>query len=152
MSLFDFLILLNMKRLRARVLSLNGTLTVASEQRKTRDIDLIKMVLTEVMVYRILTSTYPLVFLYTTITANITNKSATRLQVESFISFISNAFLQYLNSGSCFFICMATSRTFRSEVKKLILSRGRDNNSGVIIRTTQRELITRKQTQRTLPK
>jgi hypothetical protein len=64
MSLFGFLTLRNMKRLRARVLPLNGTFTVASEQRKRCDIDLIKMVLTEVMVYLILTSAYPLVFLY----------------------------------------------------------------------------------------
>jgi hypothetical protein len=103
MSLFGFLTLRNMKRLRARILPLNGTFTVVSEQRKRRDIDLLKMVLTEVMVYLMLTSAYPLVFLYTTITANITNKSATRLQVESFVSFMSNAFLQYLNSASCFF-------------------------------------------------
>jgi hypothetical protein len=155
MSLFGFLTLRNMKRLRARVLPLNGIFTAASEQRKRRDIDLLKMILTEVMVYIMLTSAYPLVFLYTTITANITNKSATRLQIESFISFMSNAFLQYLNSGSCFFICMATSRIFRSEVKKLILTRGRDNNnnnSSVLTRTTQRELITRKQTERILPR
>lgn len=153
MSLFGFLTLRNMKRLRARVLPVNGTFTVASEQRKRRDMDLLKMVLTEVMVYLILTSAYPLVFLYTTITANITNKSGTRLQIESFISFMSNAFLQYLNSGSCFFLYMVISRTFRSEVKKLILIRGRNNNNiSVLTHTTQRELVTRKQTQRTLPK
>ena len=144
MIFFGCLTVRNMKRLRARILPVNGTLTGAFQQRKRRDIDLLKMVLTEAMVYLILTSAYPFMFLYTTATANIT-KSTTRLQIESFISFMSNSFLQYLNTGSCFFIYISTSRTFRSEVKKLILSRGRENtNSSISPGTAQRELITRK--------
>lgn len=129
MSLFGFLTLRSLKTLSSRVIPVNGIVPVASEQKKKRDIDLLRMVLTEIIVYLILTSAYPLVFLYTTVTANITDKSATRVQIESFVSFISNTCLQYMNHGSRLFIYLATSRIFRSDVKKLILTGSSHNNT-----------------------
>ncbi|CAF0800178.1 unnamed protein product [Adineta steineri] len=148
-SLFGFLTLRNMKRLRRRVQSVNGQPTITQGQMKKRDSDFVKMILAEVFVYLILTSAYPIVFLYTTVTANTLNKSATRLQIESFISFFSNSFLQYLNSGASFFIYMPTCHAFRSEVKQFILTGGRSSviDSSIPRITTQRELVQRKTTQ-----
>jgi hypothetical protein len=150
MSFFAFLTLRNMKRLHLRVCPANGERTSRAGQMKRRDTDFLKMVLAEVFVYLILTSPYPIVFLYTTVTANVLNKSATRLQIESFVSFFSNSFLQYLNSGASFFIYMSTSRSFRYQVKQLLLTCGRSiradsTTSHVAI---QRELVQRMATQR----
>ncbi|CAF1070597.1 unnamed protein product [Adineta steineri] len=94
LSLFGFLTLHNLKRLHSHVTHSNANTTITiSEKRRKRDIDLQRMVLMEVFVYLVLTSGYPIVFLYTTLTVNVTNKSIIRLQIESFVSFMTNSFL-----------------------------------------------------------
>lgn len=116
---------------------------------RKRNSDLVRIVLAEVLIYLILTSAYPIVFLYTTITASDLTKSATRLQIESFISFFSNSVFQYSNAGTSFFIYVSTSRAFRLEVKQLILTHGRSSglDSSTPRFVTQRQVVQRKMTQ-----
>jgi hypothetical protein len=106
-----------LRQLRSRVGPLDNT-----RRLNRRDTRFMKLVLVEVVFYILFTFTYPFMLIYTTITNNIvSNKSAERKQIESFLSFITLSLLLYLNYNATFYVHIFTSATYRAEVKKLIL-------------------------------
>ena len=106
-----------LRQLRSRVRPLDNTTRL-----NRRDINLMKLVLVEVVVYIMCTLTYPLMFIYTNITNNMNlNKSSERKQIELFINFITMSLLLYLNYNTTFYIHIFTSKTYRTDVKQLIL-------------------------------
>jgi hypothetical protein len=106
-----------LRQLRSRVRPLDTT-----QRLNRRDTRLIKLVLVEVMVYILCTFTYPCMSIYTTITNNVVlSKTAERRQIESFISFITMSLLLYLNYNTTFYVHILTSKTYRMEVKQLML-------------------------------
>jgi hypothetical protein len=117
MIFFGIMLLNALRQSRFRVQPLENT-----RRLNRRDINLMKLVLAEVIVYIICTFGYPLMYLYLNITNGIIlDKSTERKQIESFINFITMAFLLYLNYNTTFYIHICTSKTYRIEVKQFIL-------------------------------
>ncbi|CAF0862302.1 unnamed protein product [Didymodactylos carnosus] len=88
---------------------------------KQRDRQLISMLLAEVLVYILSTSFYPINIFYSTVTMN-EPKNALRVSIESFLSFLANTPMIYFNNASPFYIYLLTSRTFRQEMKHLLIN------------------------------
>jgi len=108
----------NLRQLRSRIRPSDNT-----RRLNRRDIKLIKLVLVEVIVYIFCTSTYPLMLIYMSITNNMAlNKTAEQKQIESFINYITMSLLLYLNYNTTFYVHILTSKTYRMEVKQLILN------------------------------
>jgi hypothetical protein len=114
MICFGFKTVRNLRLIHVRVRPNND----ASFRIKRRDSSLMVMLMWEVIVYLISTTTYPVQTLYLTVTNGIV-KSTLRLQIESFITYMANSFLIYINSASPFYVYISTSRTFHYECKQL---------------------------------
>ncbi|CAF1225310.1 unnamed protein product [Adineta steineri] len=118
-SMISFGILLgkSLKSLHAQIQPLNSC-----HRLNRRDISLIKLVLVEIIVYIICTALYPPMTVYTQITSSMaSSKTAERKQIETFINFIIMSFLLYLNYNTTFYVHLITSKSFRNQVKDLIL-------------------------------
>ncbi|CAF0763209.1 unnamed protein product [Adineta ricciae] len=87
---------------------------------KRRDIQLVKVLISEVVFYVLSTIWFPLTTIYLTITADI-SKTADRLAVEDFIRYLAVGFLIYLNSCSMFYAHILASKPFRQESQQLFL-------------------------------
>jgi hypothetical protein len=87
---------------------------------RKRDRDLIKMVFIEVMFYVVTTLPFSIYLIYKMITNNLT-KSEERQQIESFINYITQSFIMYLNTALPFYIYIATSPAFRRQCKQFII-------------------------------
>jgi len=83
---------------------------------RKRDRNLIKMVFIEVIFYVISTMPFSIYLIYKMITNNLI-KSEERQQIESFINYLTQSFLMYLNTALPFYIYILTSKAFRSEFK-----------------------------------
>jgi hypothetical protein len=114
MILFSLLTLWNLKRLHQRIRSINNNLHL-----HRRDFQLIRMLLTHIIVYLITTVLYPINLLYTALTEYNENKSLERIAIEAFFTFQTSNFLFYLNNVAPFFTYCCTSVTFRAEFKTL---------------------------------
>ncbi|CAF2577553.1 unnamed protein product [Rotaria sp. Silwood2] len=77
------------------------------------------MVLIQIIVYIISTELNPITTLYKQITANVKDKSQVQKAIESFIIFIVQNILLYLNTWAPFFIYYATSSSFRTAITRL---------------------------------
>lgn len=86
-----------------------------------RDIQLITILLSEVIVYYISTVWYPIYSIYMAITWN-DIKTPNRFAIEGFIRYLALSFFIFLNSCSLFYVNLLASRGFRYECKQLILS------------------------------
>jgi hypothetical protein len=93
-------------------------ITTRGQHMHKKELDLLKIVVIEVCVYLILTTSYPIDLLYTSLTSNIA-KSADRVRIETFVNFIAQNCLLYFTSSSNFFIYVVSSSSFRQDVKKL---------------------------------
>ncbi|CAF1391909.1 unnamed protein product [Adineta steineri] len=117
MILINILIKKALRQLRTRIQPIDNT-----RQIRQRDIQFIKLMMVEVIVFIICTATYPLMFLYTNISNSIIlNKTNERKQIETFLSFITMSVLLYMNYNTMFFVHSFTSKTYRMEVKEFIL-------------------------------
>jgi hypothetical protein len=116
MIVFGILLIKALRQLRNRVQPYNNN---TAGRLNRRDINLMKIVLVEVIVYIFCTFGYPLTNIYTTITANM-YKTAEREQIESFINFILANLLLYLNYNTTFYVHIFTSKTYRREVKQFM--------------------------------
>ena len=85
---FCFLIVKNLKRVRARVQPLSETNNASPNVLSKRDMTLIKLASAEVVAGILLTSLYPINSLYAKVTSNISNKSPDRIAIESFMPFL----------------------------------------------------------------
>jgi hypothetical protein len=117
MIFFSIMLLNALRQSRFRIQPLDNT-----RRLNQRDINLMKLVLAEVTVYIVCTIGFPLMTIYTTVTNNtLPNKSADRRQIELFINFITMSLVLYLNYNTTFYVHICTSKTYRTEVKQLIL-------------------------------
>ncbi|CAF1105006.1 unnamed protein product [Adineta steineri] len=117
MILINILIMKALRQLRTRIQPINNT-----RQIRQRDIQFMKLMMIEVIVFIICTTTHPLMFLYTNISNSIIlNKTNERKQIETFLSFITMSVLLYMNYNTMFFVHSFTSKTYRMEVKEFIL-------------------------------
>lgn len=87
-----------------------------------KDLKLMKLVLVEVLVYILCTFIHPIVLIYTSISNGIVlNKSQARKQIEAFITFIALSLLFYLNFNTTFYVHFFIFKSFRIEVKQLLM-------------------------------
>jgi hypothetical protein len=87
---------------------------VAHVHARRRDRDLMRMVIAEVIVHVSTAIPYSSNLIYDAATYYVTNKSAQRLEIESFISFLTQ-FILYLVSVIPFYLFILTSKPFRKE-------------------------------------
>jgi hypothetical protein len=123
MLIFTLLVMKTLKQMRSRVQPTtreNGEKTQSIGILRKRDRDLIKMVFVEVIVYVITTLPFSIYLIYKIIIGNIT-ESKQRQQVESFINYIAQSFIMYLNTALPFYIYIATSPSFRRQLKQFII-------------------------------
>ncbi|CAF0893774.1 unnamed protein product [Rotaria sordida] len=113
MTIFGLLAIRNRRRLQGR---LNGN----RNRNNKRDYTLMVMLLSEVLVYVISTSSFPVITLYKAITTNVV-KSVQRQEIETFITFFGSSFLLYLNPSSTFYIFIIVSNNYRHECKRAFL-------------------------------
>ena len=117
MTVLSILLLKSFRQLRTRVQPFDNT-----TQMRPRDIKLMKLVLVEMIVYILCTFSNPVVTIYTQITNSIVpNKSAEQKQIEAFVNFITLSVFIYLNYNTTFYVHILTSKTYRKEVKQLVL-------------------------------
>jgi hypothetical protein len=113
----------NLKQMRSRIQPTTremGEKNSSINTLRKRDRDLMKMVLIEVMFYVISTLPFSIYLVYQMITTNYI-KSKERKQIESFINYLTQSFLMYLNTALPFYIYLATSPSFRRECKKILI-------------------------------
>jgi hypothetical protein len=113
-----FLTMRNVHRHRTRINPLEQITNRGRRMRK-KELELLKIVVVEVCVYLILTTSYPITLLYSSFTSNIV-KNADRVRIETFVNFIAQSCLLYFTSSSNFFIYTASSSAFRHDIKKLL--------------------------------
>ncbi|CAF1039998.1 unnamed protein product [Rotaria sordida] len=87
---------------------------------RKRDRDLIKIVFIEVIFYVISTMPFSIYLIYKMMTDYLI-KSRERKQIESFINYIFQSFIMYLNTGLPFYIYISTSSSFRRDLKRIFI-------------------------------
>jgi hypothetical protein len=139
---------LTMRNMHHRQTRINPLPQLTNKERHThkKEFDLLKIVVAEVCVYLILNTSYPADSLYMSLTSD-TVKSADRVRIETFVNFIAQSCLLYFISSSNFFIYMASSSSFRQEVKKILLRFKRQlrHQPAIISRITMEPTAVRRQ-------
>jgi hypothetical protein len=120
MIVFGILLWKNLKHVRVRIQPLERANNPRQQGLQKRDLDLMKFVLAEVVVGIILTLPQLINLLYTALTSNVPNKSQNRIQIETFINFITLFILFYLNYCVSFYLYVIMSKPFRQEIKRTI--------------------------------
>jgi uncharacterized membrane protein len=87
---------------------------------RQRDRYLMRMVIAEVIVNISTSIPYSINLLYGAATYNVVNKSMQRIEIESFISFLTQ-FLIYLISVAPFYLFLLTSKPFRNEFINILV-------------------------------
>ncbi|CAF1418738.1 unnamed protein product [Adineta steineri] len=88
---------------------------------RQRDRYLLRMVISEVLINILTTIPYSSNLIYSIIASYVVNKSAQRLEIESFINFFTQ-FIVYLMSVVPFYLFIATSKPFRYEFINIIVT------------------------------
>jgi hypothetical protein len=120
MVTFSILLSINFKKLRVRIQPMRNTNAPVNSLLRKRDRDMLRMQLIEVICYATTTGPFAILFIYQAATATI-KKSNERLQIESFLYYLTSSFLLYLTNSLSFWIYISASQSFRTEVKKLIM-------------------------------
>ncbi|CAF3338935.1 unnamed protein product [Rotaria socialis] len=115
---FGVLMVINLKELRANIQTL-GNRKIISILRK-RDRDMMRMLLTELVIYIITTIPNTVALIYKAAAPPAANGSE-RQCIESFVFYFVREFLLYLNNSLSFWIYLITSQSFRHEFKRLLL-------------------------------
>jgi hypothetical protein len=117
MIVFGLLLMNKLRKLRSRVQPFHTNFHL-----RRFDSSLGKVIVVEVIVSIVCTFNHPLMTFYLTLTNYIIpNKSSERLQIESFVNFITMSLLLYLNYSTPFYVYFFTSKSFRKSVKQLIV-------------------------------
>jgi hypothetical protein len=90
------------------------------ERAKRRDRDLIRMVFAQVIVNISTCIPYSINLLYGAITYYVAGKSAQRLEIEAFVTFVAQ-FIIYLISVNSFYMFLFTSKRFRIDFINIVL-------------------------------
>jgi hypothetical protein len=125
LCIFGYLAYRNMRQAHNRIQPvLNNQININNSMRR-RDRELWVMVISEVLVYVVTASFYPITVIEMMISQNIiSNKSVEYLQIESFLSFI-GLFFVFINRASPFYIYLIVSKPFRRNFIELITSNAR---------------------------
>ena len=116
---FSILVMRNLKQMRSRIQpTLETTVGAGKTTLRKRDRDLMKMVLVEVMIYVLSTLPFSIYLVYQLITSGYV-KTKDRKNIETFINYMAQSFLMYLNTALPFFIYVATSPSFRRECQRI---------------------------------
>ena len=115
----------NLKQLRSRVQPIrrNPIGEMNRSERivlRKRDQHILRMIFTEVSFYVISTSPFSIYLIYKTITDS-TEKNDERRQIESFINYLTQSFLMYLNTASPFYVYILTSPSFRKQFQQFLI-------------------------------
>jgi hypothetical protein len=110
------------------LMSIFGILTIrslhqrhgAQKHARQRDRYLMRMLIAEVVVNIFTSIPYSANLIYGGLSYSVASKSAKRLEIESFISFVSQ-FLIYLISVAPFYLFISTSKPFRNEFIGIIV-------------------------------
>jgi hypothetical protein len=122
LGLFGYLTYHHMKQIHGRIQPVVHIKTDANAPSRRRDRELLVIVISEVFVYVISTTLYPLILLEMMISRYvISNKSVQYSQIENFIFTISFLLL-FLNNASPFFIYLVVSKSFRRDFQQLIIN------------------------------
>ncbi|CAF0910349.1 unnamed protein product [Rotaria sordida] len=117
MIIFSFLAIQNLRlsyiRIHPNIVYTNENINRPIRMQK-RDIQLMTIVISEVVIYFISTVWFPIYTIYLTITSNI-SKTTNRLAIEGFIRYLALQFLIFINSCSIFYIHLLASKPFRQE-------------------------------------
>ncbi|CAM2729780.1 unnamed protein product [Rotaria socialis] len=118
---FNTLLIRNLKGLRSRIQPIrdNAENKQSNNMLRKRDRDLMKMIFVEVMIYVMSTMPFSIYLIYKIITDSFT-KSLEQQQIESFINYITQSFIMYLNTAMPFYIYILTSSSFRRECKRVL--------------------------------
>lgn len=146
MTIFGYLTIRSLHHMRARIRSN----IIRIPQIRKKDYYLVIMLISEVTIYLISTIPHPLHTLYITITRDII-KSSFRIQIESFIMFIANPFLIYINSAATFYIYICTSRAYRRQCRQLIIRCWMKITKSSFVRPANRHIRSHSRRQRTTP-
>jgi hypothetical protein len=118
MIIFSMLAVYNLRQVNQRVLPVNNNqLGTGHIRLKKYDYQIMMMLIGEVIIYLISNILHPTNTLYMLLTAvpkGSPPKSASRLAIEGFVTYLTWGFLIYLNSCSTFYINFCTSKVFRS--------------------------------------
>ncbi|CAF3363980.1 unnamed protein product [Rotaria socialis] len=123
MIIFSFFVIrsLRLTTTRIRLSRVNSNSNNKRQLRmQKRDIQLITILISEVIVYYLSTIWYPIYSIYMTITADIA-KTTNRFAIEGFIRYLSLSFFIFLNSCSLFYVNLLASKAFRAECKRLVV-------------------------------
>ena len=113
MTVFSYLAYMNMKKNIFR----NDQMVNQTKRQYQRQ--LLRMVTTQITIYIISAELTPLMTVYRQWTSNITDKSADRRAIESFLTYFAMNILLYLNTWAPFFIYFTTSSNFRTAFIRL---------------------------------
>jgi hypothetical protein len=120
MGIFGYLTYRNMRQMHVRVQPIVRNRIDTNHSIRRLDRDLLIIVISEVLVYVITTTLFPLILLEMLISQYvISNKSAQHLQIEIFIVNIALVLLT-LNDSIPFYIYLISSKSFRRDFKQLI--------------------------------
>jgi hypothetical protein len=120
MVIFGILLLSNMKGMRRRVQPFTNANPPINQLLRKRDRDMLKMLLVELVCYLITTTPLTIMLIYSAITRTAT-KGTEQRQIESFLTYLNNTFLLYMNNCQSFWIYICASRSFRLELKTLLM-------------------------------
>ena len=119
-SAFTMLAMYQLRQLRRRIQPLadGADRSDSTNIIRKRDRDLMRMVFAEVIVYVISTMPFSIFLLYKFFTDN-TKKSRDRAQIESFVNYLLQSFVMYLNTALPFYIFYITSPSFRLQCRRV---------------------------------
>ena len=107
MSIFGVLMMRNLKQLSGQTL-------------RKRDQDMMRMLLIELIIYVITTIPNTVMHIYKSVVVNV-EKSEERQLIESFVIYIARKFLLYMSNTFSFWIYLATSQSYRLEVRTMFI-------------------------------
>ena len=118
---FSVLLGYNLKKIRSRVQPMISTVNPATNHvLRKRDRDMLRMLLIEILFYSITTVPTVAMLIYGAATQT-TVKNDTRQRVEAFIRYITGIFILFASNSMSFWIYICASRSYRLEVKDLII-------------------------------
>lgn len=109
MSIFGFLSLRSLRQLHS-----------SNEHGRRRDYDLMRMLIAEIIINVTTSIPYSINIIYGAATANITDKSADRLEIESFMNYITTILINLLGIAP-FYLFIIASKSFRNEFIQIVI-------------------------------
>jgi len=122
LGIFGYLSYRNMRQIKMRIQPILNNTNHVNNLVRRRDRELLIIVISEVFIYVLTTTFYPLILLEMMISRYIiSNKSTQYSQIENFIFPISFLLL-FVNNSMPFYIYLLSSKSFRHDFKELLIN------------------------------